>query len=116
MDKIILKDIQVETIIGLLDEEAHAPQRLVLSIEAHCDFSRIQQTDSLSDGIDYCQLVHAAREFAASFEGKTLEYFANSLALHLKQTYHLGGIVLEVSKPKYVEALGLGDIIIRVER
>lgn len=115
MGKIILNEIEVMARIGLLEEEQYAPQDLRVSLELSYNFENIRETDDISLGIDYCDVVKAVREFCASYDGKTLERFAHLLSLELKHAFSLDHLKLTVDKPRYTKKLGLREIRVEVE-
>ena len=115
MGKIILKEIEVMARIGLLEEEQYAPQDLRVSLELSYNFENIRETDDISLGIDYCDVVSSVREFCSSYDGKTLERFAHLLSIRLKEGFPLDHIKLTVDKPRYTKKLGLREIRVEVE-
>jgi dihydroneopterin aldolase len=115
MGKIKLEGIEVMVRIGLLEEEQFAPQDLYVSLELTYDFSSIRKSDEITDGIDYREIVGCVREFSNAYDGKTLERFADLLAVELKEKFVVHKVRLSVDKPRYVKKLGLRDIRVEVE-
>jgi 7,8-dihydroneopterin aldolase/epimerase/oxygenase len=116
MGKIKLEGIEVMARIGLLEEEQFAPQDLYVSLELSYDFSPIRESDEITDGIDYREVISCVREFSNAYDGKTLERFAHLLAVELKEKFSVSKVRLSVDKPRYVKKLGLRDIRVEVER
>ncbi len=116
MGKIKLEGIEVMVRIGLLEEEQFAPQDLYVSLELSYDFSTIRESDEITDGIDYREIVEFVREFSNAYDGKTLERFAHLLAVELKEKFDFSKVRLSVDKPRYVKKLGLRQITVEVER
>ena len=116
MGKIKLEGIEVMVRIGLLEEEQFAPQDLYVSLELSYDFSKIRESDEITDGIDYRAVVACVREFSSAYDGKTLERFADLLAVELKENFSVSQVRLSVEKPRYVKKLGLREIRVEVER
>ena len=56
------------------------------------------------------------RDFAASYDGKTLERFAHLLATEIKKKFPVQKVILSVDKPRYTKKLGLREIRVEVER
>ena len=56
------------------------------------------------------------RDFAASYDGKTLERFAHLLATEIKEKFPVQKVILSVDKPRYTKKLGLREIRVEVER
>ena len=116
MGKIKLQGIEVRVRIGLLEEEQFAPQDLYVSLELSYDFSSIRESDEITDGIDYREIVEFVRQFSNAYDGKTLERFAHLLAVELKEKFDFSKVRLSVDKPRYVKKLGLREIRVEVER
>lgn len=115
MGKIQLEGIEVMARIGLLEEEQFAPQDLYVSLELSYDFSPIRESDEISHGVDYREVISCVREFSNAYDGKTLERFAHLLAVQLKEKFSVSKVRLSVDKPRYVKKLGLRDIRVEVE-
>ena len=115
MGKIQLEGIEVMARIGLLEEEQFAPQDLYVSLELSYDFSPIRESDEISHGVDYREVISCVREFSNAYDGKTLERFAHLLAVELKENVSVSKVRLSVDKPRYVKKLGLRDIRVEIE-
>ena len=61
MGKIQLIGIEVMARIGLLEEEQYAPQDLLVSLDLSYDFGEIKETDEITHGIDYRDLISCQR-------------------------------------------------------
>ena len=115
MGKIRLEGIEVMVRIGLLEEELYAPQDLQVSMEVEYDFSLIAESDEISRGIDYRDIVSCIREFSKEYDGKTLERYADLLANNVKSKFNANRVRLIVDKPRYTKKLGLKQISVEVE-
>ncbi len=116
-DTLVLKGIQVETLIGLLAEERKARQSLAIDLVLTLDFTPAIERDQLDTVINYVDVVHRVRNFAAHRSDNTLERFAHFLALDLRQAFpKILKTVVSVAKPRYTGPLGLDSIEVHVER
>jgi hypothetical protein len=52
-DRIFLRGLTTECIIGFIDWERLTPQTIVIDLELPCDCARAARTDSVSDTVDY---------------------------------------------------------------
>ena len=116
MDKIVIEGIAVDAVLGFLEEEKGAAQRLLISLSLTVDFSKIVASDDLVDGIDYVEVVACVREQVAEYRGLSLEKLADSLARFLKNRFTAEAVDLSVSKPRYCQALQLEAVRIDVQR
>ncbi|MDD5055937.1 MAG: dihydroneopterin aldolase, partial [Candidatus Peribacteraceae bacterium] len=78
MDSLLLRNIRVNTRIGVPDEERKALQDLLVSIEFLHPIVAAAKTDNPAFGIDYAVVVQLI-EKAAMTERKTLERFAEDV-------------------------------------
>lgn len=116
MGKVQLEGIEVMARIGLLEEEQYAPQDLYVSLELSYDFSPLRESDEISQGIDYRDVISFVREFSNAYDGKTIERYAHLLAEKLEGKFAVEKVRLSVGKPRYVKKLGLREIRVEVER
>jgi FolB domain-containing protein len=115
MGNIHLEGIEVMARIGLLEEELLAPQDLFVTVDLVYNFEKVSQSDELSDGIDYREVIAFVKEFATTYDGKMLERFAQKLAESLKDSFSVCEVRLCVDKPRYTRKLGLREIRVQVD-
>lgn len=80
MDKIILKDLKIATIIGVFPEERLNRQELVFNIELGCDLSKAGLSDKLDDSIDYTKVEKAVLTLGEQSQFFLLEKLAEETA------------------------------------
>ena len=111
-----MEGIEVVAKIGLLEEEQLAPQDLYVTLDLEYGFAKVIESDDLTDGVDYREVIERVKEFASAYDGKTLERFADLLADKLKAEFPVEKLRLAVDKPRYTRKLGLREIRVQVER
>ena len=100
MDKIVLRELPVECVIGTLPDERTSPQTLFFDLELYGDFSRAGETDDLADAVDYTAVERCVREFAAGTSFFLLERLAYATARTiLAQFPLLDRVTLGIRKP-----------------
>ena len=100
MDKIILRGLPVNCVIGTLPVERTAPQPLFFDLELYGDFSRAGATDDLNDAVDYTAAERCVREYAAGTSFHLLERLAYACAGKLLERFPLlSRVTLVVRKP-----------------
>ena len=100
MDKIILRGLPVNCVIGTLPVERTAPQPLFVDLELYGDFSRAGATDDLNDAVDYTAAERCVREYAAGTSFHLLERLAYACAGKLLEQFPLlSRVTLVVRKP-----------------
>jgi dihydroneopterin aldolase len=116
-DTLVLKGIQVETLIGLLAEERKARQSLSVDVVLTLDFAPAIEKDLLETVVNYADVVQYVRDFGARRSDNTLERFAHFLALDLRKAFpKIQKVAIRVAKPRYTGPLGLDSIEVHVER
>ena len=100
MDKIILRGLPVNCVIGTLPAERTSPQSLFFDLELCGDFSRAGKTDDLADAVDYMAVERCVKEFAAGTSFFLLERLAYACARKvLEQFPLLSQVTLRIRKP-----------------
>ena len=100
MDKIILRGLPVNCVIGTLPEERTSPQPLFFDLERGGDFSRAGATDELADAVDYMAVERCVKEFAAGTSFFLLERLAYASAREILERFPLlKQVTLGIRKP-----------------
>lgn len=100
MDKIILRGLPVDCVIGTFPEERTSPQTLYFDLDLYGDFSRAGETDELADAVDYTAVERCVKEYAAGTSFFLLERLAYASARNILEEFPLlNRITLTVRKP-----------------
>ena len=114
MDKIFIKGLNVETIIGICEWEKKVPQVLVVDIEMACDIKKAAKSESLDDSIDYADVAINVEQFIQKDAALLLEPLAERLADFILQNYATSRVRLSIAKPQAVSnAESVGVEIVR---
>lgn len=114
MDKIFIKDLRVQGILGIHDWERVTPREIVINVTLYTDTRRAARTDDIADCVDYSALAKKIRAHAESAARMTVEALANDLAELCLEEPRVRKIVVQVDKPGAVaEAASVG---VEVER
>ncbi len=104
MDKIIIRNLEVEAVLGVLPRERLAPRRVVVNIIAFCDTSAGGGSDDLADVIDYRRI----RDRAVAVASSSTFFLVEALAEHIAEAIlSIGGIknvTVTVDKPGALES------------
>lgn len=114
MDKIILSQIQVKTIIGVLNWERKLKQKLLIDLEVSLDLSKAGQSDDLNDSVDYAKIAARCVEIATQGQFFLLEALAEAVAKALLQEFKLKTVLIKVTKPEIIP--GCKSVSIVIER
>ena len=100
MDRVVLRALQVEAAVGLLDWELAQTQVLSLDCDMHIDAKQVAATEELSLTVDYAELRDVIQHFCLRKRYKLLETLADQLSGHLLSTFDQATAVrLQVTKP-----------------
>lgn len=101
MDRIILSDLRVRTIIGTLPHERETAQTLILHAELFADMTKAQASDDFHDApFDYAAVEAFLYDYTARSRYFLLEALAGDLAEEVRRTFPgIDGIRLRIEKP-----------------
>jgi dihydroneopterin aldolase len=113
-DIIYIKDLRIETIIGIFDWERKVKQEVSIDIEFPFDCKKAAATDSIEDTIDYKAITKGVIKLVEESSFQLQETLAESIATFIKDEYGVKSIKLRVSKPGALRgAKDVGLIIYR---
>ena len=98
-DIIYIKDLRVETIIGIFDWERKVKQEVSIDMEFPFDCKKAAATDSIDDTIDYKAICKGVIKFVENSSFQLQESLAEGIAALVKEEYNVKSIKLRVSKP-----------------
>lgn len=99
MDKIIISDLRVDTVIGTLPEERDKTQTLVINLELYLPLQTAGKSDNLFDSVDYSQIEDKIVKLGKLSKFFLIERFAEEVAdLCLKEKL-ISKVRVEVAKP-----------------
>jgi dihydroneopterin aldolase len=113
-DIIYIKDLRVQTIIGIFGWEREVRQEVSIDLEMVFDCKRAAKTDTIEDTIDYKKITKGIIQFVEESEFQLQETLAESIAELVKNEYKVHSLKLRVSKPGALrQAEDVGVIIHR---
>ena len=80
MDAIILRDLRVETLIGIHKRERHATQTVSIDLDIGLPGTTVFKSDRVADTIDYEQVALKIKALAASGHYRLVETLAERIA------------------------------------
>lgn len=98
MDIIYLKNLKVETVIGVHPWERRMKQRLFLDLELGADISKAAASDDVADTVDYSAVATRIEALAAESEYSLVESLAERIARMLQQEFSVPWLRLSLSK------------------
>ena len=114
MDTIFLKDIRVETIVGIWGWERRMPQTVSIDLELGADIRRAAETDSIDATLDYRAVAKRVSSFTAESRFQLIESMAEGIAEIVTGEFAVPWVKVTVHKPGAVR--GSKDVGIIIER
>ncbi|MBI2790910.1 MAG: dihydroneopterin aldolase [Gammaproteobacteria bacterium] len=114
MDKIVISDIKLNTIIGVYDWEKQASQNIHLDIALSTDAKKIAATDDLSHAIDYSAVIKHIFDYVQTNHFQLIETLAEKLATEVLQHFSTEWVQITLHKPGAL--LQAKDVSITIER
>ena len=112
MDKIILNDLKINTIIGIYAWERKTLQTLTFDLEIDWDISMAAIRDYIGDTIHYGDIVKIIVEFVKKSRYQIVETLAEDLCGLLLEEFPIPKIKLTLSKPFTLHGQNTARIII----
>ena len=98
-DRIFLRGLECQCIIGFIDWERRVPQTVVLDLEFPTDCTRAARSDAVTDTVDYKAVAKRVLAFVAESRFHLLETLAQQLALLLLTEFDLAWVRISLNKP-----------------
>jgi dihydroneopterin aldolase len=114
MNILFIRELKIETIIGVYEWEKRNKQVLIFDIEVSSDIDRAIETDDLQYTLDYKAIADRLTEFVESHHFNLVEALAERCAQVLQQEFGVSWLRLRIAKPGPLDnARDVGVIIER---
>ena len=114
MDKIFLRELKVETIIGIWDWERKIRQTVVIDLEMSADIAKAAATDDIKDTLDYKGVAKRIQQFVSESSFQLVETLAERIAGIVRDEFDVAWVRVRVNKPGAIR--GSRDVGIDIER
>lgn len=114
MDIIYLKDLRIETIIGIYDWERRTKQTVILDIEMGADITKAAATDAIEDTLNYKAVAKRIIAFVSDSEFELVETLAEKITEILLNEFNIPWCKLRLNKQGAVR--GVRDVGVIIER
>jgi len=98
MDKVIIRGLALETIVGLYEWERAVKQRLLIDVDMATDIRQAAADDDLQYTIDYSAVCAAIIVLADDGKYKLIETLAENIAVMIQQQYPVSWLRVVVKK------------------
>ena len=98
-DRIFLRGLAVECIIGFIEWERRVKQTVVVDLELPVDCRRAATNDDVADTVDYKRVAKRVQAYIEASEFKLVETLAHRLALLLLEEFAVEWVRVSLNKP-----------------
>jgi 7,8-dihydroneopterin aldolase/epimerase/oxygenase len=113
-DRIFLRGLAVECIIGFIDWERRVKQTVVIDLEIPVDCRKAAQTDEVANTVDYKAVAKRVIAFVEASEFRLVETLGHRLCMLIIEEFSLPWARLSLNKPGAIR--GSRDVGIVLER
>jgi 7,8-dihydroneopterin aldolase/epimerase/oxygenase len=114
MDKILIRNLRVQGIIGILPEERVNKQTVLLNIVLYVDSRPAAVSDDITDTVSYHNVALRVKEYVENSAHFLVEKLANSLGDLILAEFAVKRVILRLEKP---DILPFADSVgIEIER
>ena len=114
MGTVFLRDLRVETIIGIFEWERTTRQVVSIDLEMAADIARAAATDSIEDALDYKSISKRLIDFVAASSFQLVETLAEEIAGIVRHEFGVPWVKVTLSKPGAIR--GARDVGVVIER
>ncbi len=114
MDIVFIRELEIETVIGVYDWEREVRQRVIFDLEMAHDIERAAATDNVAHALDYSAVAQRLIDFVGGSEFLLVETMAEQCAALVMKEFGVSWLRLRLCKPGAVkDARDVGVIIER---
>ena len=113
-DRIYLRDLRTETIIGIYDWERKIRQTVSFDFEFPADVRRAAKTDRIEDTLNYKSVAKRVLAFVETSEYHLVETLAEEVARLILREFSVEWVRVTLNKPGAVR--GSRDVGVTIER
>ena len=114
MDIVYIRDLRIDTIIGVYDWERQIKQTLSFDLDMATDIRQAAATDELQYALNYKAVSDRVIEFVENVRPQLIETLAEDVAALIRTEFHVPWLRLQVSKAGAVRAAR--DVGLIIER
>ncbi len=113
-DKIFLRGLEVECLIGFIDWERRVKQRIQIDLELPVDCTRAARSDDVVDTLDYKSVAKRVIAFVEASEFMLVETMAHRMAMLILEEFGIEWVRISINKPGAIR--GSRDVGVAIER
>jgi dihydroneopterin aldolase len=114
MDIVFIRDLRVDTIVGVYDWERQIKQTLVFDIDMATDIHRAAEADDLQFAVNYHAVSLRVAAYVEAHHTALIETLAEDVAALILSEFKVPWVRLQLTKPNAV--LGARSVGVIIER
>ena len=114
MDKIFLRALSVECIVGIWEWERRVKQTVIIDVEMAADIRRAAASDRIEDTIDYKRVAKRLLAFVGDSQFKLVETLTERIAQLIVTEFNVSWVRVRLNKQGAIR--GAKDVGIEIER
>ncbi len=114
MDTLFLRDLRIDTIIGIYDWERNTPQIVSIDLDMACDVSTAAASDDIAHTLDYKAVAKRLIAFVGESQFQLVETLAEHIAHIVREEFKVIWVRVTLHKPGAVR--GSKDVGVVIER
>ena len=117
MDIVFIRDLQIETVIGIYDWERKVKQIISLDIDMATDIQKAAESDKIDDTLSYKKVAKHLIAFVEASEYELVEALAENICEIILKQFEVPWVRLTLNKPGAVRgSRSVGVIIERGQK
>lgn len=114
MDIVYIRELRIDTVIGIFDWERRIRQAVCIDLEMATDIRKAAASDNIADALDYKAVAKRLIVFVEGSEFLLVETLAEKIAALVREEFGVTWLRLQLSKPGAVR--GARDVGVIIER
>lgn len=114
MDVIFIRDLKIDTVVGIYPREQQLPQTLKLDLEIGLQDCQAFVSDQIADALDYAQVTAQIKQLLQDKHFMLLETMAEQVALLVLQYPLVANVKLSIAKLQAIRDCGM--VGVQIER
>jgi dihydroneopterin aldolase len=114
MDIVFIRDLQIETVIGIYDWERKVRQIISLDIDMASDIKKAADSDNIDDTLSYKTVAKRLIAFVEQSEFELVEALAEKICKIILEEFNVPWVRLTLNKPGAVR--GSKSVGVMIER
>ena len=99
MDKIFIRDLEIETVIGIYEWEREIKQLVSVSLEMVFDTKKAGKSDKIQHSLNYKKISKKVISLTKSSKSKLIENLAHKIAKKILSDFPVSSLTVTVEKP-----------------